>query len=178
MDRQWLQRSLFTQGVLAVYFQAVIWFPLGALNDQIGAHNRPLVEQFRAGTASFGDAVFAFAFILPTVLFLVGYVKRIRVLMWLSLLGYTVWLALQIQTWWVNYIFGASENWQRVYHRVFSRTLKILPSFGTHLAPDAMHLLIQIILLVAIIFGVVGLMKHEPAKKMKAGAYVDTSGGQ
>ncbi len=43
MDRRWLRRSLVAQIVLAIYF-VVIWLPLGALNDQGGASNRPLVE--------------------------------------------------------------------------------------------------------------------------------------
>ncbi len=102
---------------------------------------------------------------LPAVLFVVGYLRRIRIVMWSCLLGYTVWLALQTQTWWVNYIFGASDDWQRVYHRVFGSTLKILLSFGTHLAPDAMHFIMQVLLVAVIVSGLIGLLKRDPAKQ-------------
>ncbi len=81
------------------------------------------------------------------------------------MVGYIVWLALQIQTWWVNYLFGASENWQRVYRRVFSRTLKILPSFGNHLAPDAMHFLMQLLLAAVIASGLIGLLRWAVVKE-------------
>ena len=177
MDCTWLRRSLIAQAVLAVYFQAVVWFPLGSLNDQGGVNNRPLLEQIKAGRTTSGDFIFVLAFIMPVLLFLIGYLKRIRVLPWLCLAGYAVWLALQIQTWWSAYIFGASENWQRVYHRVFARTLKILPSFGNHLAPDAMHFLMQLLLVAVIVSGVIGLIGRGRAKTMKAGAVVKAGGG-
>ena len=54
MDRTWFRRSLAAQVVLAAYFQAFTWFPLGSLNDQGGIHNRPLVEQIKDGTAASG----------------------------------------------------------------------------------------------------------------------------
>ena len=168
---------MIAQVVLAVYFQAVVWFPLGSLNDQGGAHNRPLVEQFKAGTATSGDVLFALAFNVPVLLFLVGYFKRIRVLLWFCLVAYTVWMALQIQTWWLAYIFGASAGWQEVYRRVFSRALKILPSFGNHLAPDAMHFVMQLLLVAVIVCGGIGLRKRDRVKIMEAGAIVKAGGG-
>lgn len=168
MARLWLRRSLAVQIVLAVYFQLFAWFPLGSLNDQGGANNHPLIEQIRAGRATFADLLSCLAFTLPALLFWFGYVKRLRILMWMCIAGYCVWLALQIETWWVAYIFGASESWQEVYHRVFSRTLKILPSFGTHLPPDALHFIMQILLLAAIVCGVIGLTRDLVKAKKKA----------
>jgi len=168
MDAIWLRRSLAAQVILAAYFQAFTWFPLGSLNDQGGIHNRPLVEQIKSGTATFGDAAFALAFVVPVVLFLVGYRRHLRLVLWLSIVFYVVWFALQVQGWWVAYIFGASENWQRVYHRVFGRTLKILPSWGNHLAPDAMHLMMQLLLVAVIVCGGIGLMRREPVKNRES----------
>jgi len=161
MDRDWLRRSLTAQIILAAYFQAFEWFPLGSLNDQTGTHNRPLVEQLKVGTATVGDVAFAIAFILPAALFLIGYIKKIRLLLWICLISYLAWFVLQVQGWWIAYICGASENWQRVYHRVFGKTLKLLPSWGNHLAPDAMHLVIQLLLLAVIVPGALGLMKRS-----------------
>jgi hypothetical protein len=68
--------------------------------------------------------------------------------------------------------FGEKAGEERVYQRVFSRTLKILPPFGTHLAPDAMYFLLKLLLLAVIVFGVIGLVKRNRVKTMKAGAVV------
>jgi hypothetical protein len=85
--------------------------------------------------------------------------------MWLGVAGYAGWLYLQIQTWWVPYLFGASDHWQEVYHQVFAYSTKILPSFGNHLAPDAMHLTIQLLLLVILTSLIVGLVQIRRSKK-------------
>lgn len=85
--------------------------------------------------------------------------------MWVGAVGYGVWLYLQIQTWWVPYLFGASEHWQEVYNRVFSHSTKILPTFGNHLAPDAMHLTIQLLLFVIVISSIVGLVQLHRRKR-------------
>jgi hypothetical protein len=60
---------------------------------------------------------------------------------------------------------------------VFSRTLKILPSFGTHLAPDAMPFLLQVLLVAVIVSRVIALMKRDRVKTKKAGAIVKTGDG-
>jgi hypothetical protein len=168
MDRIWLRRSLVAQVVLAVYFQAFTWFPIGSLNDQGGVHNRPLIEELKGGAVTWGDAASAFVFVLPGVLFLIGYMRQFRPLLWLCLLVYGVWLALQVQGWWVAYIFGASESWQRVYNRVFGKTLKMLPSWSNHLAPDAMHFTMQLLLVAVVVCGVLGLVRREPVNKKRA----------
>jgi hypothetical protein len=85
--------------------------------------------------------------------------------MWIGAMGYTIWLYFQVQTWWVPYLFGACKNWQEIYHRVFAQSTKILPSFGNHLAPDAMHLTIQLLLFVIVISTIVGLVQIQQSKK-------------
>lgn len=87
--------------------------------------------------------------------------------MWVGAVGYTAWFYLQLQTWWVPYLFGASEHWQEIYHRVFAHSTKILPSFGNHLAPDAMHLVIQLLLLVIITSLIVGLVQTRRSKRLQ-----------
>ena len=85
--------------------------------------------------------------------------------MWVGAIGYTIWIYLQIQTWWIPYLFGASEQWQKIYHRVFAYSTKILPSIGNHLAPDAMHLTIQLLLIVIVTSTIVGLVQIQRSKK-------------
>ena len=84
--------------------------------------------------------------------------------MWCCVAGYGGWLFLQIRTWWISYLFGASDNWKAVYQRTFSQTTKILPSAGNHLAPDGMHLVLQLLLLTVVIFAVGGLLHPESAE--------------
>jgi hypothetical protein len=42
---------------------------------------------------------------------------------------------------------------------MFARTTKMLPSFGNHLAPDAMHLVLHLLLLTIVVCTVVGLLQ-------------------
>jgi hypothetical protein len=159
---KYLHISVATQFLLAVYFQMINWFSLGAWNDQ--PDFVPLINAATSGTIEWGDIGIVCAFLLPFLLFLFAYWRRWRWLMWVGALGYTCWLSLQIQTWWIPYLFGASDHWQEVYHRVFAHSTKILPSFGNHLAPDAMHLTIQVLLSVIVASSIVGLVQIRRSK--------------
>jgi hypothetical protein len=160
---KYLRISLVTQVLLAIYFQMINWFSLGRWNDQPGFV--PFFSSLISGMAEWGDIGILVAFLLPFSLFLLAYWRKWNWLMWAGTLGYAVWLYLQIQTWWIPYLFGASEHWQEVYHRVFAHTTKILPSFGNHLAPDAMHLTIQLFLLVIVASLLIGLVQLQRSKK-------------
>jgi hypothetical protein len=46
-----------------------------------------------------------------------------------------------------------------VYQRAFAHSTAILPSWGNHLPPDAMHLVLQIFLMGVVISGLYALMK-------------------
>ena len=99
------------------------------------------------------------AFVAPFVVFWFAYSKGWRWLMWAGTFGYAIWLALQVKTWWVAYAFGASDSWARVYERVFSHSTQLLPSFGRHLPPDGLHLVLQVLLTAVVVSAVVGLLK-------------------
>lgn len=64
---------------------------------------------------------------------------------------YGLWLYLQIQSWWLPYLQGASPGWKRVYGRFFGETVKFLPTVGDHLAPDACHIVLQLIIFSALV---------------------------
>ena len=154
---RWLRVSLFSQAILAGYFQAIQGLPLGRWNYQPGF--TPLgVEAFH-GRATAQDVLLMAAFIVPFVAFWFAYSKGLRWLMWICTLGYAIWLTLQIKTWWVAYAFGASESWARVYQRVFSHSTQLLPSSGRHLPPDGLHLVLQLLLTAVVVPAVVGLLK-------------------
>jgi hypothetical protein len=154
---KWLRASLFAQAILALYFQVIQWLPLGSWNYQPGF--TPLGVQAIHGRATALDVLLMTAFVAPFVLFWIAYRRGWRWLMWIGSLGYTIWLALQVKTWWVAYAFGASDSWMRVYRRVFSHSTQLLPSFGRHLPPDGMHLVLQVLLTAAVVLALVGLLK-------------------
>ena len=154
---KWLRASLFAQATLALYFQVIEWFPLSHWNYQTGF--TPLGVQAIHGRATAQDVLLMAAFAAPFAVFWFAYSRRLQWLMWICTLGYAIWLALQVKTWWVAYAFGASDSWLRVYRRVFSQSTQLLPSFGRHLPPDGMHLVLQVLLTAAVVFAVVGLLK-------------------
>lgn len=147
--RDWWRISFLAQVILAAYFQLNVWLPLGKWNFQPGF--QPLLLQAAGGTLAVEDVALALGFALPLFLFIPAYRRRRVWLAAIAFAGYGVWLALQVQTWWVAYIFGASDAWIRTYDRVFSQSTRILPSFGRHLPPDGMHSVLQVLLLVVVI---------------------------
>jgi hypothetical protein len=152
----WLRIAAFTQFLLTAYWALIMCVPLGAWNRQPG--HQAILESLWKGELDSGSMIFMLAFAVPGLLFLFGWRKKIRLLMWFALIFDGVWFGLQIWSWWVPYIFGASAQWQHTYERVFSHTLNFLPSFGNHLAPDAMHTFLQLFLLLGIVTGLMGLV--------------------
>jgi hypothetical protein len=151
---RWLRASLVIQIVLAAYFQLVLWFPLGSWNDQPGKRLITLVGEGQA-LAVLG---FALAMLLPVLLFALGIWKRWMGLIWLGLIGYGAWAVLQIQSWWMPWIFGADER--ALNNQAFlQRTYKIFPSSLGHPAPDAMHFVLDVLLFSAVMTIVFGLLK-------------------
>ena len=156
MDRHWLRISLVAQILLAAYFQLVVRVPLGGWNYQPGS--APLLSQWSDGALSAEELLGSLLFLLPVVLFSIAFWRRYRWLMWVGLVGYSVWLILQIKTWWIAYLFGASDAWFATYQRVFSASTKVLPSFGRHLAPDGLHFVLQILLTATVVSLFLGLL--------------------
>ena len=150
---RWREASLLAQITLALYFQAMNWVSLGAWNYQPGFE--PLARQAADGRLAVADVAYASAFLLPVALYLLAAWRRWSWLMWIGLVGYSVWLALEIVGWWIPYAFGASAEWMATYQRVFSQSTQLLPSFGRHLAPDGLHIVLD--LLVAIVVAMIAI---------------------
>jgi hypothetical protein len=154
---RWLRASLLSQAILAFYFQLIQWLPLGNWNYQPGF--TPLGVEAIQGRASAQDILLVGTFMAPFLLFWFAYSRGLRWLMWICAAGYAIWLTLQVKTWWVAYALGASDSWMKVYQRVFSHSTQLLPSFGRHLPPDGMHLVIHVLLVVVVVSAVIGLVK-------------------
>ena len=153
----WLAVSAIAQVVLALYFQAVNWLPMGSWNYQPGSE--PLARQVADGGIAIGDVGYVALFLLPATLFLVAMSRSWAWLMWIGLVGYTVWLVLQITGWWIPYALGASDSWAATYHRVFSQSTQLLPTVGRHLAPDGLHIVLSVLLAVVVTTTAAGLVK-------------------
>jgi len=156
--------ALGWQAALAVYMQLISWVPLGRWNYQPCCATG--LEQLRRGTLSISDSLEALAFLLPATLFWLGVRKGWRWAMFLSLVPLGVWLALQIFTWWPPYIFGASDQWQRVYARAFAESTPVLPRWGNHLPPDAAHLMLQVLLSGSVITGAMALRRQWHSRRL------------
>ena len=154
---KWLTASLIAQVILAAYFQLIQWLPLGRWNYQPGF--TPFAVLVVDGRATGQELLLLACFVLPVVVFWLAYSRRLRWLMWTCTLGYAIWLALEIKTWWVAYAVGASDSWAGVYERVFSQSTQLLPAFGRHLPPDGLHLVLQILLVAVVGCAILGLMK-------------------
>jgi hypothetical protein len=122
--------------------QAISWLPLGRWNYQPCCPAG--LELAARGRLSALDAAGLLAFLLIPLLFVMG--RQRPWLAWISAASCAVWLGLQLVTWWPPYIFGASDRWERVYARAFAQATQILPRWDGHLPPDAMHLVLQVLL--------------------------------
>jgi len=157
-----MKRSAWFHWLLAIYLWLITCIPLGNWNRQ---HDRTLFETLaRGGKLDVGDVIFLALVVLPAILFWVGYQKRNLWFAIVALVLDAVWLVLQIQSWWIPYIFVTDVSWQLAYAK--GRTTKVLPSFGNHVAPDGMHFVISVLIVAAMITGIVGLrqMKQRRAE--------------
>lgn len=151
---KWLKASLIVQIILALYFLAIVWFPLGSWNNQPG---KRLIEAIHEGHAAAATG-FTCVMLLPMLLFALAFWKRWLWLMWLGLVGYAAWLTLQVQSWWIPWIFGADERALN-NEKFLEKTYKIFPSSSAHPAPDAMHFVLDLLLLACVVMTAIGLMK-------------------
>ena len=147
--------AITAQVVLLVYFELCVLIRLGRWNDQPGM-NVP----FSSGNMILGGAIGG-----AQLLLLIGTIWRVKPLLWFGLLGDAVWLILHAYSLWTPYILGAPPQYAKMYARVFGRTTKLLPNFGNHLAPDAMHIFIDVFVTAVIVTLVFYLLSLQAAGK-------------
>lgn len=136
---RWFKAALVIQILLIAYWlgiESVNFFPW---ND---IASRPADYDFRGSVAIVGLTLCGLM-----LLFSFG----AQPLAVLAVVGYGIYLAVQLWTWWKPYVIGADEAWQNQYAELYLRTLKVLPADPAHLAPDAQHLALQVLTLLALI---------------------------
>jgi hypothetical protein len=146
---------LWLHAILTAYVWLVELIPLGKWNYQKKDHI--LISLLNEKGMEWGDAALLIFIAVPCGYF--GWVTKKRNVRFFiaAFVCDIIWLIMQIISWWVPYIAGARQPWQIKYAQ--SSTTKILPSFGNHVAPDAMHFVIHILLISAIITGVYDVYK-------------------
>jgi hypothetical protein len=152
---RWLKISLVLQLVVAMYFQLMLWFPLGAWNAQPGERLITLVHGGHAAVA----LGFAVGMMMPFLLFALALWRRWFWFMWVGLAGYAIWSGMQIKSWWIPWLFGPSSQ-DLANSIALERTYKIFPSSAQHLAPDAMHFVLDLLLFAALVTLAVGLISR------------------
>jgi len=163
-----MKRAMWVHCLLSGYLWLIAWIPLGNWNRQRGGTFLTALLEGRAIEA--GDIGMLLFISLPAVLFWLAFKRHS---FWVGVLALTVdlvWLGLQIQSWWVPYIVGTNVQWRLEYAQ--GPTTKLLPSFGHHVAPDGMHLIISVLLVAALTAGVAGVrtlkQDHRASSKIVA----------
>lgn len=164
-DMNWPRISAGAQILLTAYFAFIVCVPLGVWNRQPG-HEAMFVSLWH-GKLDVASLIFLGIFVTPGIVYLAAYRKGIRSLMWFTLIFDGVWLGLQIKSWWVPYLFGAAPEWQRTYERTFSQSYKFLPTIGKHLPPDAMHAVLQLLLVAAVLAGLIAAVSGFRAEESR-----------
>ena len=136
MRINWPRWSLLSQGMLFGYYQLIEWVDLFPWNDIRRGNGQATLDLVVAGIM--------LGLILVTS-------RRVWWAMGIAAALYGLWLYLQIQSWWLPYLQGASPGWKRVYGRFFGETVKFLPTVGDHLAPDACHIVLQLLIVSALV---------------------------
>ena len=152
--------SLWLHCTLTGYLWLIDLIPLGNWNYQKGDYL--LTALIKGKGIESGDVGLLIFITMPAVLFWVGYKKRNVWFCLTALLVDAIWLVMQILSWWVPYIAGTNKTWQIEYAK--RPTTKILPSFRNHIAPDAMHFVIHVLLVSAMITGICGIYRQRFTK--------------
>jgi hypothetical protein len=155
-----LRYSAWTHVLLTAYLWVVACIPLGNWNRQ---RDPQLIPALLSGSGITVSDLLTLAFVtIPAVLFWLTYQQRRFGVGVLALVFDVFWLWMQVQSWWIPYLFGTNTRWQLEYAK--GPTTKVLPSFGRHVAPDGMHFVIGILLVGALITGVIALRELKKAK--------------
>ena len=130
------------QAALLIYLQVIEWVDLYPWNDIRGGNGQEALD---------------IALGLLMLLALAATRRRWWPGLLIAVLVYLTWMALQVTTFWVPYVVGASPRWQRIHAANFSETVQWLPRWDTHLPPDASHFVLQLVLLVALVVTAIAL---------------------
>lgn len=129
------RRAAIAVLALGAYLQFVEWVDLFPWNDIRRGNGQETLDLALAGA---------------TVLLCGWLWTRSRLSAIVSSLALAGWAVLQIKTWWIPYFAGASESWKKIYAAWFDETVSILPRTADRLPPDANHIVLHVLILIAL----------------------------
>jgi hypothetical protein len=136
---RWFKAALVLQALLIAYWLTILSVDLFPWNDVASG---PASDDLRLTIA---------INTLPLLALMAIFALGIPVLGMVSAAGFTIYLAAQLWFWWKPYAWGANAEEQAAYAEGFSRTMKVLPAHGAHLAPDMQHIVLHVLILLALI---------------------------
>ena len=121
--------------VLGIYLQVAEWIDLHPWNDVRDGNGQETLDiALAAATGVLTGALWVSRRWAPL----------------LAVAALSMWAWLQAMTWWWPYLTGASPGWRQVYDGWFQGTLHVLPRDETHLPPDANHLTLHVLIVLAL----------------------------
>jgi len=88
---------------------------------------------------------------------------------WAMSLGvflYGYWLWLQVDSWWLPYLQGASPAWKRTWLKYFSETTNFLPVYGDHLPPDSCHVVLHLLIIGVLVFTILAIFEIRARRRV------------
>lgn len=145
----WHRAALLAQLLLLLYYEWFEWVNVFPWNNVVYGNGQALLDV-----------------LLGLVLagLLLGPLLRLRWLVGVAALLCFLWLLLQIQGWWLPYVFGTSASGMRFYQHWFSQTLKVLPPIADHPIPDVGHMVLQGCIVLALVTSSVLFWKWRKGK--------------
>jgi hypothetical protein len=95
--------------------------------------------------------------VLRQAVILISYWRRWCWAMLAGLGPYGSWLYLEISSWWVPYLRGASPQFMRFYEHWFGNTYRFLPPIDGHSVPDAERTVIAALLVTVLTLSVIAI---------------------
>lgn len=130
------RRAAIAVLALGLYLEAMEWIDLYPWNNIRGGNGQETLDYILAG-------IFA---VLAILLWRGGRIAALIALAFVALWGW-----LQISTWWIPYFAGASADWKKTYAQWFAECTQLLPATPDRLPPDANHLVLQALVLIAFV---------------------------
>jgi len=156
-----LRRCAWLQWILTAYVWLMVAAPLGQWNLRGGTYLLPGL--LHGHWPSDRDVAVTALVAVPALMFWAAYKRRGFILASIALAMDAAWLGVEIKIWWIPYAFGEGYGWQRVYAQW--PTTRILPSFVGHFAPDGMHTVTGVLLLVVLCTGITALLGLRLARR-------------
>lgn len=133
--RDLMKRAAIMMTILGLYLQMVEWVDLFPWNNIKNGNGQETVD-IAMGVATI---------VLVALLW-----RGSRIAAFISTAALCVWTWLQVKSWWIPYVVGASLGWTRHYEHWFGETTSWLPRWDNHLPPDANHLVLHVLLVLSL----------------------------